>query len=153
MELEDRKQEMSADQYWAVCQMMSGQERKVRAEIEKMERGTFLPAFMRLRVSRGRKSNHALASMPGYVFFQTDALGWSQVRRIEGVHRVLASGESAVPVRSEDMMRMIVQDYCGDLNDAVVTAAPAPAAVGRRRSRKPRPSKRARVAAKADAVA
>lgn len=130
------------EQYWAVCQMISGQERKVRAEIEKLERGTFLPAFMRTRVTRGRKADHALASMPGYVFFRTDAMGWSQVRRIEGVHRVLVSNEAAVPVPFGDMVRMVLQDYCGDLNDAIVVAPPAP--VGRRRSRKPRPSKRAR---------
>ncbi len=132
---------MMTEQYWAACQMISGQERKVRAEIEKLERSTFLPAFMRTRVMRGRKSDHALASIPGYVFFRTDSQGWGQIRRIEGVHRVLASGENAVPVAPAEMMHMVLQDFCGELDDAIVASVPKP----RRRSRRPRPSKRARM--------
>ncbi|MGY3609913.1 MULTISPECIES: transcription termination/antitermination NusG family protein [unclassified Bradyrhizobium] len=134
------------EQYWAACQMVSGMERKVRTEIEKLERGTFLPAFMRTRITRGRKSDHALAAVPGYVFFRTDSKGWSQIRHIEGVQRVLVSDEKAIPVANDEMMRMVLQDFCGELNDAVISAPIA--TKSRRRSRKPRPSKRARMVQK-----
>lgn len=129
-----------AEQYWAACQTITGREHVVRAEIEKMDRGAFLPTYVRSCVKDGKLSAGERAAVPGYVFFRAGHDDWAPVQDIDGVIGVLSNGYRAMRISHEDMARMVIGHAVGSHNRF---EAPAPAR-DRRKSRKPRPSKRAR---------
>jgi transcriptional antiterminator NusG len=142
-----------AKQYWAACQTMPGREHVVRSEIEKIDRGAFLPTFARTWVSEGKVSARETALIPGYVFFRTDAEGWGVVAGIEGVQGVLTYDSSdekriAKPVAHGDMARLVLGHATGAHNS--IGAWLVPQRKERGSSRKPRPSKRIRVRTNTD---
>jgi transcriptional antiterminator NusG len=135
---------MAEQQYWAACQTMPGQEHVIRAEIEKIERGAFLPTFARTWVTNGKISAGERPLVPGYVFFQTDQEDWGGIQDIEGVQRVLVNESLAMRVSDADMRRLVLGHVTGEHNDYRVQVARDRRARGN--SRRPRPSKRARAA-------
>lgn len=139
-----------AEQYWAACRTVPGREHIVRAEIEKTERGAFLPTFARSWISDGKISARESVLMPGYVFFKTDAQGWGGVSAIDGVHDVLSYSTAddrhlAKRVSDQDMLRLTLGHATGDYNriDAPITCE-LPVRRERKSSRKPRCSNRIR---------
>lgn len=137
-----------AEQYWAACRATPGREHVVRAEIEKIDRGAFLPTFARTWVSEGKVSARETALIPGYVFFRTDAEGWGVVTSIECVQGVLTydSGDEkriAKRVAPDDMARLVLGHATGAHNS--IGAWLTPQRKERGSSRKPRPGKRIRM--------
>lgn len=133
-----------AEQYWAACQTITGREHIVRAEIEKMERGAFLPTIVRSSISCGKLSVGERAALPGYVLFRSDSEDWPAVNAIDGVIGVLLNGENPMRVSPNDMARLMIDHASGAHNEFTVQI-PGPKR-DRRKSRRPRPSKRARAA-------
>lgn len=131
-----------AEQYWAACQTVTGREHIVRAEIEKMDRGAFLPTYVRSWVTDGKLSVGERAAVPGYVFFRAHPDDWSAVQDIDDVINVLSNGDQAMRVSPDDMARLVIGHASGAHNrfEARLSAPKR----DRRNSRKPRPSKRAR---------
>lgn len=134
---------MADEQYWAACQTITGREHIVRAEIEKLDRGAFLPTYVRSWATDGKLSVGERAAVPGYVFFRAQPDDWSPVQDIDGVIGVLANGDRAMRVSHDDMARMVIGHAIGAHNR--FEARLSPQKRGRRNSRKPRPSKRARL--------
>lgn len=102
--------------YWTACQVMPGIEHKVRAEIEKGDRGAFLPTLAKVWVSGGKVSSRECPMIPGYVFFMTEADDWGQVADVDGVQRVLTMGQKAKPVDDDEMCRMVLDHAMGEHN-------------------------------------
>ena len=132
-----------AEQIWAVCRTITGREHVVRAKIEDMERGCFLPTYVRSWVSGGKLSLAERPTVPGYVFFRSDPCDWSPVLDIDGVIDVLSNGDRAMRISSDDMARLVLGHANGSNNRFEARLARQRGAA-RRKSRKPRPSKRAR---------
>lgn len=121
---------------------MPGREHVIRFEIEKAERGAFLPTFTRSWVTNGKLSCGERPVIPGYVFFRTDRDSWGCIQAIEGVQQVLTNQNCAMRVSEADMIRMVIGHAANDHQDHRVRL------VSERRvrnsSRKPRPGKRIR---------
>lgn len=130
-----------AEQFWAACQTITGREHIVRAEIEKMERGAFLPTYVRSSISMGRLNVNERAAVPGYVFFRARHDDWSPVQDIDGVIGVLSNGDCAMRIKPEEIERLMIDHIVGTHNrlERIVSSGSS-----RRRCRKPRRSKRAR---------
>lgn len=138
-----------AEQYWAACRATPGREHVVRSEIEKINRGAFLPTFARTWVSDGKVSARETALIPGYVFFRTDAEGWGVVKSIEGVQGVLTydSGDEkriAKRVTDDEMTRLVLDHATGDCDLIEAQIRIEPLRNSHNSSRRPRPSKRIR---------
>ncbi|WP_458760533.1 transcription termination/antitermination protein NusG [Afipia sp. TerB] len=131
------------EQYWAACQTITGREHVVRAEIERMERGAFLPTMVRSWVSDGKLSVAERAAVPGYVFFRAQPDDWSPVQDIDGVIGVLANGDRAMRVSPDDMARLLIGHATGAHNRFEARLSSG-GRRDRKKYRRPRPSKRAR---------
>jgi len=132
-----------AEQFWAACRTFSGREHVVREEIEKMDRGAFLPTIVRSSITCGKLTVGERAAMPGYVLFRSRADDWPPVNAIDGVVGVLLNGERPMRVSPKDMVRLMIDHASGAHDDFTVRVAPPKR--GRTKSRRPRASKRARV--------
>lgn len=130
--------------YWAVCRTFSFRVHRVAPEIERTNHGTFLPTYARVWSSRGKLSARERVLFPGYLFFQTTPKGWAAVRDVEGVHSVLAQGETASRVTDSEMHRMMIA-HATRAYDEVSGEGLERITTKRRRGRRPRASKRARV--------
>lgn len=133
-----------AEQFWAACRTFTGREHVVRAKIEELHRGAFLPTYVRSWVSGGRLSAVERAAVPGYVFFRSSRDDWPPVQGVDGVIGVLLDGDRAMRISNEEMARLVLDHAAGAHNrfDGCVSEA---SRSGRRKSRKPRRSKRARL--------
>lgn len=137
-------------QYWSACQVMPGREHVVRAEIEKGERGAFVPTYARAWFADGKVSAGERAAMQGYVFFRTRENDWGSVADIDGVQRVLTMENGDRPrlakrVSDADMARMVIAHATGQHNRieaCIYTGKPKE----RQRRRRPRPGNRIRKA-------
>ena len=138
---------MTEDTYWAVCRTFSNRVHRVMPEIEKTNHGTFLPTYARVWASAGKLSVRERVLFPGYLFFRTEAKGWAAVSDVEGVDGVLANGERASRVTDAEMHRMVIGHATRAYDDMDLTGLERVAFAKRRRGRRPRASKRARVAA------
>ena len=125
--------------YWAACQVFSSEGHKVRAEIEKSDRGAFLPTFVRVKYIGGKKYVQELPLLSGYLFFMTEPSKWGDVPEIEGVLRVLASGNIASRVTDEEMYRLTLDHALGMHNQ--IQSGYQPHKRNSRRRRRPRPGK------------
>jgi len=134
--------------YWAVIQTVSKMEHIVRRDIEKTNHGAFLPTCARFWKVDGRDYAKERPLFGGYVFFLTNGEDWAGIPDIHGVYRVLSSR-----VLEGEMKRMMLNHAAGEHNE---TMAPRYTKYFRpdrylssekRKSRKPRPSKRARSSA------
>jgi transcription antitermination factor NusG len=135
------------DQHWAVCQTLSSRVHRVRPEIEKIDRGTFLPTYARVWASGGKLSARERQLFPGYLFFRTAPDQWAAVAQVDGVYRVLTKpGELAARVSDAEMERMVREHVSGKHNEVDLSGLDRDP-FKRRRQRKPRASKRARAAA------
>lgn len=134
-----------AEQFWAACRTFTGREHIVRAKIEESNRGAFLPTYVRSWVSGGMASAAERPAVPGYVFFRVDGDDWPPVRDIDGVIDVITNGEHVVRIPGNEMIQ-IVLDHADGAHNRFDGCFAARARGGRRKSRKPRPSKRARFA-------
>jgi hypothetical protein len=134
-----------AESYWAVAQTVTKMEHLVRRDIEKTNRGAFLPTCARSGVVDGRPFVRERPLFGGYVFFLTDGDDWAGIPDIHGVYQVLTGRVSA-----GEMIRAMVSHAAGDHNETMparYTKYYRPLAYIRsasRKSRKPRASKRAR---------
>lgn len=133
-----------AEQYWAACRVFGGREHIVRGKIEEMDRGAFIPTFVRSWVSGGKPSAAERPAIPGYVFFRVNADDWSPVGDIDDVIDVLTNGDRAMRVSDADMVR-IVLDHADGAHNRFEGCFAAPSRCARRKNRKPRASKRARL--------
>lgn len=128
--------------YWAVAQTVSKMEHIVRREIEKTNHGTFLPTCARFWKVDGREYARERPVIGGYVFFLTDGEDWAGIPDIHGVYRVLPSR-----VLDHEMKRMVIGHAAGEHNETIAPRYTryyrAPESY-RRKSRKPRASKRIR---------
>jgi transcription antitermination factor NusG len=133
-----------AEQFWAACQTVLGREHLVRADIEQMERGAFVPTLVRSWIRDGKLCATETTATPGYVFFRATDEDWGAVKNIDGVQRVLVNDGLAMVVSPHDMARMVLGHAIGAHN--CIVAVPA-VSTGRKRgnSRKPRPGKRIRM--------
>lgn len=138
---------MSNETYWAVCRTFSFRVHRVMPEIEKTNHGTFLPTYARVWSSRGKLSARERVLFPGYLFFQTTPKGWADVRDVEGVYEVLAQGEMASRVTDAEMQRMVIAHATRAHDEVSGEGLERIASTRRRKGRRPRQSKRARVAA------
>lgn len=132
------------EQYWAVGQTWTGREHRIRADIEGLDHGAFLPTCERRTVRRGLLDVRERPLLPGYVMFRTDAKGWGDVAAVDGV-RVIANDEVAGRVLDKEIARLIFAHATGAGNEFAVVSAgrPAPSKQARR-GRKPRRGKRIR---------
>jgi transcription antitermination factor NusG len=140
--------------YWAVAQTVSKMEHLVRREIEKTNRGAFLPTCARFWKVDGRDYAVERPVFGGYVFFLTDGEDWAGLPDIHGVYDVLAytnqsAKRKAKGVSDIEMARMVIGHAAGQHNE---TAAPRYTKYfrgerpkpKRKNSRKPRPGNRLR---------
>ncbi len=132
-----------AEQFWAACRTFTGREHVVRAKIEEMNRGAFLPTYVRSWVSGGRLSAAERAAVPGYVFFRSSRDDWPPVQGVDGVIGVLLDGDRAMRISNDEMARLVL-DHAAGQNNRFEGCISALSCAGRRRGRKPRRSKRAR---------
>lgn len=130
--------------YWSVCQTFSNRVHRVRPEIEKVDRGTFLPTYARHWSKGGLPWSNERQLMPGYIFFRTEPDGWGDVKNIEGVYAVLTNAGRAGRVLDDEMRRLVLDDAMG-VHNKIEGSDPAHRRGSKRR--RPRPSKRARAAA------
>jgi transcriptional antiterminator NusG len=133
-----------AEPYWTACRVFGGQEHIVRAKIEEMDRGAFLPTFVRSWVSGGKPSVAERPTLPGYVLFRSMPDDWAAVQDIDGVIGVLANGDHAMRISNDDMIRLTL-DHADGANNRFEGCFASPGRGARRNSRKPRASKRARM--------
>jgi transcriptional antiterminator NusG len=136
---------LMAEQYWGACRTFTGREHVVRAKIEEMDRGAFLPTFVRSWVADGKLSVAERPAVPGYVFFRASQDDWSPVQDVDSVIGVLANGGSAMRISNDDMARLVI-DHAAATHNRFEGCLSSPSRGSRRKSRKPRPSKRARFA-------
>ncbi|MFK4647200.1 transcription antitermination factor NusG [Bradyrhizobium ottawaense] len=130
-------------EHWAVCQALSSRVHRVRPEIEKIDRGTFLPTYARVWASGGKLSARERQLFPGYLFFRTAPKEWGAVANVDGVYRVLKNGEKAARISDADMGRIVLEHVTGAHNE--VDLGGLDRVYGKRkRQRRPRASKRAR---------
>jgi transcriptional antiterminator NusG len=134
---------LMAEQYWAACRTFTGREHVVRAKIEELDRGAFLPTYVRSWVSGGKLSAAERAGVAGYVFFRSSQDDWPPVQGVDGVIGVLLDGDRAARISSGNMARLVL-DHADGANNRFDGCISAPSRSGRRKTRKPRPSKRAR---------
>jgi hypothetical protein len=135
----------SGKKRWAVCQTFSNQVHRVRPEIEKANRGTFIPTYARFWGKGGLPWSTERPLLPGYLFFQTEPDAWGEVKNIDGVCSVITNGGHASPVRDTEMHRLVLDHAMGVHNRFEGGVADT----GRKRvgkRRRPRASKRARAA-------
>jgi hypothetical protein len=142
--------------YWAAAQVVSKMEHIVRREIEKANHGAFVPTHARHQKIDGRLCSKERPTIGGYVFFYTWGRDFAGISDIHGVYSVLASAPdmdtpdrpgSAGRVLPSEMARMMIEHANGK-NDETLTprytkyyrSPPS----SRRKSRKPRSSKRLR---------
>lgn len=137
----------SENSYWAVCRAYSNRVCWLRPEIEKTNHGTFLPTYVRVWASDGKLSMREKALMPGYLFFLTNEDDWGAVKNVEGVFDVLSNNGKASRVSDDEMHRMVMGHILGDANDINLDGLERVYNPRRRRSRRPRASRRAREAA------
>jgi transcription antitermination factor NusG len=131
-------------EHWAVCQTLSSRVHRVRPEIEKIDRGTFLPTYARVWASRGKLSASERQLFPGYLFFRTAPDDWAAVANVDGVYRVLTKpGELAARVSDAEMDRMVREHVSGKHNEVDLSGL-EPGRRSKRGNRKPRASRRAR---------
>ena len=137
---------MSTEGYWAVAQTVSKMEHIVRREIEKTNHGTFLPTYTRHWKVDGRDYVKECPRIGGYVFFKTSGDDYAGIPDIHGVYNVLSNPDgSAKRVQSAEMVRLMLRHACGN-SEALpprYTKYHRPE-TSRRKSRKPRASKRIR---------
>jgi transcriptional antiterminator NusG len=124
--------------------VFTGREHVVRAKLEQNNRGAFLPTYVRSWVSGGKPSAAERAALPGYVFFRASIDDWSPVEDIDDVIGVLTNGDRAMRVSDADMVH-IVLDHADGANNRFEGCSAMPGRGARRKSRKPRASKRARL--------
>lgn len=133
-----------AEQFWAVCRTFTGREHIVRAKLEESNRGAFLPTYVRSWVSGGKKSAAERPAIPGYVFCRVNDDDWLSVQNVDDVIGVLTNESRAMRVSDADMAR-IVLDHADGANNRFEGCFAASGRGARRKSRKPRASKRARL--------
>lgn len=143
-------EEQIEEHYWAVVQTVSRMEHIVRRDIEKTNHSAFIPTYAKHRNVDGAAYVKEHPLFTGYVFFLTkrdDLSGLPDITGIpdiHGVYRVLPCG-----VRPEEMVRVLIEhtvcdhDFSEPPRYTRYYRPPTKKAV-RYRSRKPRPSKRAR---------
>jgi transcription antitermination factor NusG len=134
-----------AKQYWAVCRTFSNRIHWVRPEIEKTNHGTFFPTYVRVWASDGKLSMRERPLMPGYLFFMTEEDRWGEVKNVEGVYEVIANNGKASKVTDAEMHRLVMGHILGDTNEVDLEGLEYRRNQSRRKSRRPRASKRARL--------
>lgn len=140
---------MTTGSYWAVAQTVTTMEHIVRREIEKTNRGTFLPTRALFWKVDGREYSRESPLMGGYVFFLSTGDDWAGVPDILGVYGVLANPDrTPMRVSDSEMKRMVVGHAAGEHNETLPPRYTkyyrAPEGYRRRKSRKPRPGNRLR---------
>jgi len=139
--------------YWAVAQTVSKMEHIVRREIERTNRGTFLPTCARFWKVDGREYSKERALLTGYVFFKTNGRDWDGIPDMPGVYRVPANAdETPMRVLPKEIRRLMIGHASGDHNEILPPRytkyyRPDQKPKRRQRNRRPRPSKRLRPAA------
>lgn len=126
--------------YWAVAQTVSKMEHVVRRDIEKTDRGAFVPTCVRFWKVDGREYAKERPVLGGYVFFLTDGDDWAGIPDIHGVYRVLTSR-----VMDAEMARLTISHAAGEHNETMpprYTKYYRSESTRRKNSRKPRRSKR-----------
>lgn len=139
---------MTTEAHWAVCRTFSNRVHIVRPEIEKTNRGTFLPTYAKVWASDGKFSCRERALMPGYLFlFLSEPSKWAEVKDVYGVFDVLANNGVAGRVRDSEMCRLVLDHITGARNDVNLDGLERQTLRQQRRiGRRPRASKRARAA-------
>jgi hypothetical protein len=103
--------------YWAAVYTDAQAEPDVRAEIEKLGFGAFLPWY-KLGTWRGDRlivRNKTL--FPRYVFFHlADGADWSSVAHADGVNRVLVAAGAPARVSSTDIADLMLAHASGAYN-------------------------------------
>lgn len=142
---------MTTGSYWAVAQTVTTMEHVVRREIEKTNRGAFLPTKVRFWKVDGREYAKEVAALGGYVFFVTNGEDWAGVPDIHGVYGVLVNPDrTPMRVSASEMARMEISHAAGHLNETLPPRftkyyrPPTKKSVRFKRSRKPRPGNRLR---------
>ena len=145
---------MTTQSYWAVAQTVPKMEHLVRREIEKTNRGAFVPTYARVWTVDGKKYVKEHPILGGYVFFLTNADDWAGIPDIHGVYDVLVSPDrSPKRVSEAEMARLVLIHATGAHRVEIAPRytkyfrgeRPKPTAK-RVRARRSRPSKRARAA-------
>lgn len=131
--------------HWAVCRVFSSRVHIVRTEIEKTDRGTFLPTYAKVWVADGKLCVKERALMPGYLFFKTEPASWSEVKNVYGVFDVLNNNGQASRVTDAEMQLLVMGHVTGEHNDVSLEGLDR-LRPDRKRRRRARPSKRARAA-------
>ncbi|MDB5550812.1 MAG: transcription antitermination protein nusG [Rhizobium sp.] len=139
----------SSKRRWAVCQTFSNQVHRVRPEIEKANRGTFIPTYARFWGKGGLPWSTERPLLPGYLFFQTEPDAWGEVKNIDGVCAVITNAGHASPVGDAEMHRLVL-DHAMGVHNQFEGGVPAQKRQSRRR-RRPRPGRRTREKLRASA--
>jgi len=138
------------DAYWAVAQTVPKMEHVVRREIERANRGAFLPTCARFWKVDGREYSKERPLLTGYVFFITAGNDWAGIPDIPGVYRVPANPNNT-PMRatSQEIIRLMISHAAGEHNETLPPRytkyyRSEQQRTKRANSRKPRPGKRIR---------
>jgi len=109
---------MTTGSYWTVAQTVPKMEHIVRREIEKTNRGAFLPTCARFWKVDGREYAKERPLLTGYVFFMTSGYDWAGVPDIPGVYRVPANPDQT-PMRAlvPEIIRLMLAHAGGDYNE------------------------------------
>lgn len=139
---------MTKESYWTVAQTVSKMEHLVRRDIEKANHGAFLPTCARFWKVDDRQYAKERPLFGGYVFFLTKPDDWAGIPDIHGVYRVPVNPNGKpMRVSVEEMARVMIGHAAGDHNESMparFTKYYRPLPTIRKKSRKPRPGKRAR---------
>lgn len=143
---------MAEQSYWAVAQTVSKMEHIVRREIEKTDRGAFLPTYAKCWKVDDRDYRKEYPLLTGYVFFLTGPDDWAGVPDLNGVYRVLSTANwTPCRVTDSEMTRLTMSHINRDhdrIAEPRFTKYYRPIVRPKRKSsRKPRPGNRIRARA------
>lgn len=127
---------------WSAVQVHSKKVHLIQRDIQQTNRGTLVPTYAMVRYVDGKRSSRERQTFPGYMFVELDGEGPS-LRDIDGVYGVLGA------VRPDEMHRVSLDHATGAWNE--IDAAPAKER-RRHRRRRPRPGRRFRMLARANAA-
>lgn len=149
---------IEAGEHWAVAQTVTTMEHIVRREIEKSERGAFVPTYTRHWKIDGKQYAKEYPLISGYVFFLMQADDWAGIPDMHGVYDVLANADRTAKRVTDIEMARLVLGHAKDIHRRTdlprYTKYYRPSSNGQfgrkpNRRRRPRPGKKLRDAMRA----
>lgn len=132
-------------QMWTVARIFSKRAQRIADEAGELGCGTNMPIYKSVRYAAGKEVKRDRQLLPGYLFVSIrSADDWNSISELEGVYDLLPCGSRGAARLDAEMTELCYSAIRGRWNE--LEAPPLAEPVRRRRSR---PSRRARLRARA----